>query len=70
MQLFTSPGIRDALAPLRAGTFRWPRFGPRRTPAPPSPDRIEADVAACVLALTRVHPARWEDVLASCDRAA
>lgn len=70
MQLFRSPGISDTPQPARPRSYRWLRFGLRREQAAAPQAHIDADVAACVRALTRVQPAHWEDVVASYDRAA
>ena len=69
MTLFKSHGIQEPSLPTRPRSYRGLRFGlsvPRHAGAP----EVEAEVDACVRALTRVQPVQWEDVLASYDRAA
>ena len=68
MTLFKTHGIHES-PPARPRGYRRLRFGLTARPRTVARD-IEAEVAACVRALTRVQPARWEDVLASYDRAA
>ncbi len=74
MQLFKSHGIGETTPWPATRSYRQSWFGlRRRCPSARikhSPAAIDADVAACVVALARVQPVQWEDMLVSYERAA